>query len=509
VSTSRQLWVPAGILAGLAGLATSDATAMVLTMADPPFAAVVELITRLTPEFVHERVVRVLGRADRTALFVLSFAVLVGCFAKAGADARRSRWRALLVWVVLAAIGALAVVVRSGGVSPRTLLPVAVGLFTWVLVHLALVNPLERQRHQPELVSRERRVFVVVAGVVGLTAGAIAIAGRVVGNSRRHVEQSRRLLRIDGVTRRPSPPGTSLGLEGLTPWRTPNHEFFTVHSATISPTIEPHEWRLRIHGMVDREMTLDFKDLVSREIVESWITLPCVTNEVGGDQIGNARWSGVRIADLLEEAGVVEGADCVRQTSHDGWDCATPLSALTDGRAAMLAVAMNGRPLPIEHGFPVRTIVPGLYGHVSATKWVVDLEVTRFDAVETWWTTRGWSERAAVRLASRIDLPLDGDAVDAGEVVVGGMAWHPHTGIARVEVALNGGQWLPAELGASPSGDTWVQWSRTLTVRPGEHSLRVRAVARDGEVQTGVRRGARPDGATGWHTIRFVANERS
>jgi hypothetical protein len=226
---------------------------------------------------------------------------------------------------------------------------------------------------------------------------------------------------------------------------------------------------------------------------------------VGGDLIGNAWWSGVRVAELLAEARPLSGADAVKQTSEDGWTCGTPLAVLTDSRNAMLAVAMNGGPLPLEHGFPVRMVVPGLYGYVSATKWLVDLEVTRFDDFEAFWTERGWSARGPVRTESRIDLPAANHRVVAGSVRVAGVAWAQHTGIERVEVRLDGGPWAPVELARVPSVDTWVQWTGTVDVDPGAHTVAVRATDRSGYVQTAVRRDVIPDGATGWHTIDITA----
>ena len=289
--------------------------------------------------------------------------------------------------------------------------PVLVGLLTWVTVHSALTDALVRGRRRPDLESRERRVFLVVAGAVAVASVGIGVAGRFVGAGRRHVETSRRLLRIPGVTRREAPAATSLGVRGIAPWQTPNEDFYLIDTTIAVPTIEPEDWSLRIHGLVDRELTLSYADLVARQMTESWVTLACVSNEVGGGLVGNARWSGVRIADLLADLGVSAEADCVLQTSHDGWSCATPLSTLTDDRDAMLAVAMNGRPLPIEHGFPVRTVVPGLYGYVSATKWVVDYEVSTFANAVGYWTTKGWSAEGPVKLASRIDVPRSGDDV--------------------------------------------------------------------------------------------------
>jgi DMSO/TMAO reductase YedYZ molybdopterin-dependent catalytic subunit len=222
--------------------------------------------------------------------------------------------------------------------------------------------------------------------------------------------------------------------------------------------------------------------------------------------IGNAWWSGVLVRGLLEEAGVKAGADAVKQTSRDGWTCGTPLAALTDpDRNAMLAFAMNGEPLPVRHGFPVRMVVPGLYGYVSATKWLVDLEVTSFDRFSAYWTERGWSEKGPVKTQSRIDVPRDGASVPAGTLRLGGSAWAQHTGIEMVEVQVDGGPWQRAELGRVPGDDTWVQWATTVEVEAGEHRVSVRATDRSGYTQTPVRTDVVPDGATGWHSVRFDA----
>ena len=242
---------------------------------------------------------------------------------------------------------------------------------------------------------------------------------------------------------------------------------------------------------------------MDRQFTEAWITLNCVSNPVGGDLIGNAWWSGVRLADILAEAGPQEGADAVLQTSEDGWTCGTPLAALTDDRNAMLAVAMNGTPLPIEHGFPVRTIVPGLYGYVSACKWVVEMEVTSFDEISAYWTDRGWGEMGPVKLASRIDVPSSGADVPSGAVSFGGVAWAQHTGIQGVEFSVDGEGWTDAEIAGAPNDDTWVQWKAVAQVEEGDHTVRVRAIDKDGQVQTGVEQDVLPDGATGWHARDF------
>ena len=243
---------------------------------------------------------------------------------------------------------------------------------------------------------------------------------------------------------------------------------------------------------------------MDRQFTEAWITLNCVSNPVGGDLIGNAWWSGVRLADILALAGPHDGADAVLQTSEDGWTCGTPLATLTDDRNAMLAVAMNGTPLPIEHGFPVRTVVPGLYGYVSACKWVVEMEVTSFDEISAYWTERGWSEQGPVKIASRIDVPRSGSDVPTGAVSFGGVAWAQHTGIQGVEFSVDGAAWTDAEIAVVPNNDdTWVQWKGVAELEEGDHAVRVRAIDKDGQVQTGVEQDVLPDGATGWHTRDF------
>jgi hypothetical protein len=241
--------------------------------------------------------------------------------------------------------------------------------------------------------------------------------------------------------------------------------------------------------------------LVALGLVDTWVTLCCVSNQVGGNLIGNAFWTGVRTSDVLGMAGPLAGADAVLSTSQDGWTCGTPLDVLTDGRDSLFAVAMNGEPLPVEHGFPVRMVVPGLYGYVSATKWVVDVEVSRFEDFTAYWSSRGWSERGPVKVASRIDVPSGGANVGSGTVPVAGVAWAQHRGIEAVEVRVDGGEWQPAEIAEVPSADTWRQWVWQWDATPGDHSLEARAITSDGEVQTGDVAPPAPDGATGWHRV--------
>lgn len=499
-------------MAGFVGLATSYAVAMAMSIRESPVVAVAELVIRYTPGDVAERAIGMLGFWDKPALLLGIFLLLGAVFAYAGRAARSSWVWPLVIFAALAGVGAAAVALRPG-TSVSSYFPVAVGFVTWLVVLSVVTDPLGRSaagadQSQPEsegAVDATRRAFLIRVGVIaalGVVAGGV---GRLVGRGRRQLEETRRLLKLTGITEPRTPESARIGVPGVSPWQTSNDDFYLIDTAIVTPTIEPREWRLRIHGMVERELVLTYEDLLDRRRTEAWITLNCVSNRVGGDLIGNAWWGGVRVADLLAEVGVADDADAVLQTSEDGWNCGTPLAALTDDRDAMLALAMNGRPLPIDHGFPVRTIVPGLYGYVSACKWVVDMEVTRFDRISAFWTQKGWSELGPVKLASRIDVPSSGEEVRAGEVAIAGVAWHQQTGIRGVEISLDGGEWRPAEVAPGPTDDTWVQWAVTAQVQPGDHLVKVRAIGKDGEVQTGVERGVLPDGATGHHEVEFTA----
>jgi DMSO/TMAO reductase YedYZ molybdopterin-dependent catalytic subunit len=323
------------------------------------------------------------------------------------------------------------------------------------------------------------------------------------GESTRGVDTSRAAVQLPApVDPAPAlPAGVEVGVAGVAPFRVPADDFYRIDTALVVPRVRAEDWRLRIHGMVDREVSLDFAALLASPLVERDVTLVCVSNEVGGDLIGNARWLGLPLGPLLRQAGPHKDADMVLSTSTDGFTCSTPLAALTDGRDALLAVGMNGEPLPVEHGFPVRMVVPGLYGYVSATKWVTDLEVTRFDRAQAYWTPRGWSARGPVKTESRIDVPRQGEGVRAGQVAVAGVAWAQHVGIDRVEVRVDGGAWQPARLATEASIDTWRQWVFAWDAVPGRHTLQVRATDRRGAPQTGDEAPPAPDGATGWHTV--------
>jgi DMSO/TMAO reductase YedYZ molybdopterin-dependent catalytic subunit len=521
VRTFRGAWSLAGIAAGAAGLATSYFVAMALTLQDSPVVAVANLVVKLTPGRVAHYLIERVGHLDKPLLLLGIFVVLAIVFAWAGRLARRTWWAPAVVYGALTVFAAVAIS-RERGATTVDFVPVAVGFVTWLVALSLLTEPLrraelaasrpapvadadvDRLETVPASSGHGRRTFVIRAGLIAAASVAVALAGKVVGRKRRQVETSRRLLRLTQVSEPAIPRGAQIGVEGITPWETPNASFYRIDTEFVVPAIEPKDWQLRIHGKVDREITLTFPELIARQFTEAWVTLCCVSNDVGGDLISNAWFSGVLLAEILAEAGPHADADAVLQTSDDGWTCGTPLSAMTDGRDAMLAVAMNGDPLPLEHGFPVRTVVPGLYGYVSACKWVVDWEVTNFSEISAYWTERGWSEKGPVKMSSRVDVPRSGSEVPAGAVTFAGVAWAQHTGIEGVQFAVDGGEWTDAEIAAVPSDDTWVQWKGVADVEQGDHLVKVRAVDKSGQVQTGVLQDVLPDGATGWDSADFT-----
>lgn len=509
-----RLWHGAalGLVAAGAGLAVSELASGFLHQRVSPVGAVGESVIRLTPGAVIERVISLVGHHDKTLLVAATLVGVLVLGAALGVLALRSLLAAQLAFGGLGALAMVAVNQRLTS-SQTTLVPAFLGVAATLVVLAVLVGPARRSAAasaaahvegagpaEATAATATRRSFLVGAGAVAAGALVVGLTGRVLARGRAAVEAARRALRLP-ITSPAPPAGVEVGVAGVAPWRTDQADFYRIDTALAIPQLTPSQWRLRVHGMVEHELDLGYQDLLDLGVEEGWLTLCCVSNEVGGDLISNAWFSGVPIARVLDRAGVAGDADAVLSTSQDGWTCGTPLGALTDGRDALFAIAMNGEPLTPEHGFPVRMVVPGLYGYVSATKWVVDVEVTRFADFTAFWTQRGWSPEGPVKTQSRIDVPGDGDTVQAGQVAVAGVAWAQHTGVEKVEVRVDDGPWEEARLGADPSTDTWRQWVHTWDATPGDHQVQVRATDASGATQTGERADVVPDGATGWHTI--------
>lgn len=496
---SRRAGTLSGLLAGGAGVLVGEGLASLLG-APGPVVSVGNRAVDLTPRPLKEWAVTALGPADKPVLvggIVLTVLLAVGTAGWLGPHHRRT---GLGLMGALVGLAALAMLTDRG--QGRGLAPVAVAVVGMALVGLGglawLLGPVGRRAGARDRVGLDRRRFLVAASSVATAGVAGATARGLTGGT-----PTPALMTLPRPTD-PAPPvpaGVSFDVPGLTPHLTPTAGFYRVDTALQVPRVSLEDYVLRITGMVDRPLTLTYRDLLERDLVERRVTLTCVSNEVGGDLLGNATWLGVHTRDLLAEAGVQVGADAVRSRSIDGFTAGTPLDVLTDDRDALVAVGMNGRPLPPEHGFPVRMVTPGLYGYVSATKWLTDLEVTRFADFTAYWTERGYAAQAPVKLSSRIDVPGSFARLGAGSVTVAGVAWAQTVGVERVQVRTGGGPWQDAELGVEDSDQTWRAWRLVWDARPGSHRLEVRATDRAGRVQTSRREPIAPDGSTGWHSV--------
>jgi DMSO/TMAO reductase YedYZ molybdopterin-dependent catalytic subunit len=344
-----------------------------------------------------------------------------------------------------------------------------------------------------------RRQFLVGSGIAAAAAVAGTVAGRQLA-TRRDVTLARGALRFPrpAVAAPPLPAGSDLHIPGLSSFITPNDSFYRVDTALLLPQVDPSTWQLRIHGMVQREVTITFAELLRRPLIEAYVTLTCVSDPVGGPYVGNAKWLGAHLADLIRQARPRAGASQLLCTSVDGFTSGTPLQVVLDGRDALLAVAMNDTALPVAHGFPARMVIPGLYGYVSATKWVTDIEVTTFADATAYWATRGWSQQAPIKTESRIDVPAIGSTLRPGPTQVAGVAWAQHKGVAAVEVRVDRGPWHEARLAAVPDIDTWRQWVWEWPATPGRHLIEARATDKTGYTQTAVQAQPAPNGASGY-----------
>ncbi len=511
--------IASGILAFGIVLAVGQLIAAFINPASSPYLSVANSLVDRAPAPVREATIDALGTADKPALLAGLAVILLVLAAAAGMLEHRTRPVGSVIIVILGLIGGLAAATQPEATA-IWVLPALLGTLAGVVLLRLLIAVLEPAESSSSGTSKpsaaadapDRRRFFVLAGSALAVIAAAGTTGVALGRRAGDVLAERAGLRLPRVLSRgraaPVPAGVTPDVPGVTGFLTDNDAFYRIDTALRVPTLTSADWRLRIHGMVEREIEIDWDDLIAREAQERIVTLTCVSNEVGGDLVGTATWTGFPMADLLAEAGPLPGADMMLSTSTDGWTAGTPLEALRDGRDALLAVGMNGDPLPLEHGYPVRQVVPGLYGYVSATKWVVDWEVTRFDQATAYWTDRGWGERGPIRTASRIDRPAPLAELPPGPHMVAGTAWAQRRGIDRVEVRVDDGPWNEAQLAEEYSIDTWRMWSWEWDAQPGLHTLHVRATDSTGEVQTETRRGTVPDGATGWHNRTFRVGDR-
>ncbi|MFT4124341.1 MAG: molybdopterin-dependent oxidoreductase [Microbacteriaceae bacterium] len=506
----------AGLGAGAVGLGAAELVAALLgglglAETGEPFAAIGSLAIDLTPGAVREGVIGLFGTGDKAFLGAVLVAAVLAVGALAGLAELRRPPLGSAVFAGVGLLGLVAAVTRADG-GALAALPAVVG----AALSIPLLRMLRRRLLEwtqplgraeallPAPRVLERRRFLGLLAGAGAGGAVVAVAARGFAVSSGSVASERAALRLpDPVSSAPSVPASAeLGVDGLASWLTSAAAFYRIDTALTVPRLATSDWSLTITGLVDRDVVLGWDELLALPFVERYITLACVSNEVGGDLIGNARWLGVPVRQLLASAGPSAEADMVLSRSVDGFTAGTPLSVLQDeGTDALVAIGMNGSPLPLEHGYPARLVVPGLYGYVSATKWLTELKVTSFAADQGYWVPLGWAAKGPIKLASRIDTPHEGDSLDAGRVVIAGVAWRQHVGIAAVEVQIDDGDWQPASLATVVTVDSWLQWSLAWDATAGSHRIRVRATDAEGEVQTAEEAAPAPDGATGWHTI--------
>ncbi|OPX09696.1 molybdopterin-dependent oxidoreductase [Mycobacterium sp. AT1] len=507
-ATRPSPWI--GVAAAAVALGVAQLTAVAFGPHADSRTAVGSAVVDLTPGPVKEWAIQSFGTSDKLALSIVVLVVVAVIAAITAQYETRRRPVGSIAIAVAGVLGCAAVVSRAGA-TPVDVVPTLIGTVCGVLVLRWLVAgrfaaPEAAEGSSSAGPDRGRRLSMVTFGLIG--AGAVTgVAGALLNRLNSSVADDRTAFTLPTPKGTPAPvvpPGVQPAGFTQTPFITPNADFYRIDTALSVPQVSRGDWRLRIHGMVDREVTLSFDDLQRFELVEQIVTLTCVSNPVGGDLISNAKWTGYRVRDLLAEVGIHADADMVLSTSVDGFTAGTPVEALTDQRDSLLAIGMNDAPLPTEHGYPARLVVPGLYGYVSATKWLAELELTRFDRAEAYWTKLGWSARGPIKTESRIDVPRQGAEVPRGATTFGGVAWAQHRGITAVEVRVDDGPWQQAQLGASYSNDTWRLWSFPWQAEtPGPHEIAVRATDSTGTVQTQDEADVVPDGATGWHTVSF------
>ena len=493
----------AGVVAALVALGVGELLAGLFDAVPSPLASVGGLVVDRSPSFVKDFAIAVFGTADKAALAIGTsvVALLVGW--QAGVQTARRSWVGPTVFGLFGLLGIVA------GWSEPFVEPIPLVVATamasvsgWLVLRLLLESAAQIEEPTDGLSGdASRRRFIRLA--VG-TSAAAAVAG---ASGRALLTRLRELPEVEIAAPTSAVAAVvgknSFAIEGISPIVVPNDQFYRIDTALLIPSIDETEWSLRVHGLVDSEVVLSYQDLLAMEIVEDYVTIACVSNEVGGELVGNALWSGVRLTDVLDLAGLQPEAGQLVGRSIDGFTAGFPPDLAYDGRNPLIALGMNGDPLPRSHGFPARLIVPGLYGFVSATKWLTEIELTTWDGFDGYWIPRGWAKEAPIKTQSRIDVPTSRQVLDPGPNVIAGVAWAPLKGIDRVEVQIGDGEWQAAEVSSPLSDRAWVQWKAEVDLESGRHQVRVRATDGTGQTQTAEEVSPRPDGATGHHEVRL------
>ncbi len=490
-----------GVVAVAVALGVGELLAGLFDGVPSPLASVGGLVVDSSPSFVKDLAINVFGTADKAALAIGTSVIALAFGWYAGVQAARRLWVGLAVFGLFGSLGVAAGWGEPFAEPVPLVVATALAAVSGWLALAMLLESVGSVEEPTDGLSGDfsRRRFIRLA--VG-TSAAAAVAGSV---GRALVTHLPDVPEVEIAA--PTSGGTLLAeenvfeIEGLSPVVVPNDDFYRIDTALVVPSIDQTEWSLRVHGLVDSEIVLGYQDLLAMDIVEEYVTIACVSNEVGGDLVGNALWSGVRLTDVLDLAGVRPEASQLVGRSIDGFTAGFPPNLVYDGRDPLIALGMNGEPLPRRHGFPARLIVPGLYGYVSATKWLTEIDLTTWDDFDGYWIPRGWAKEAPIKTQSRIDVPTQRQTLEPGTNVIAGVAWAPLRGVDRVEVQVGDGPWQEADLTAPLSETAWVQWKAVVSLDAGRHQVRVRATDGSGETQTSEEASPRPDGATGHHEI--------
>lgn len=525
--------IAVGLVTGVFALGVAELISGIVATWKSPIFDVGDRVIEVAPSFITKFAIEAFGTNDKPALLIGIVVLLAIYSAAIGALSFRRDVRIGLVgFALFGLIGFVAVVTKATDPGLLATTPIvvgtALGAAALFFAHRFITgadsagdisvggdsdeSDIDQQHPSDDdqrSGSTRRQMLVRSGGIVGVLAiagGSTAAFGRSI-RSRFSAVDSRLGLTLppaaDPVA--DAPDAVTVDVEGVSDFYTPNNNFYRIDTALTVPQVRAEDFQLTVTGMVENNLSFSFDELTKRNVEEHSITLTCVSNTVGGELVGNARWLGVRLDELLAEAGVSPEATQVVGRSVDGYTCGFPIEAATDGRNALVAFGMNGEPLPLEHGFPVRLIVPGLYGYISATKWLTEIELTTFEDFESYWVPRGYADRAPVKIQSRIDsvdglgtLERDADGVAA----IGGVAWAQTRGISGVEVKIDDGEWEAADLGEALNDDTWRQWAyRWTPAADGRSSITTRAIDGNGEVQTEERTEPLPNGASGHHQI--------
>ena len=495
--------VALGLTELFAGLSTSIPSAI---------SSIGAVVVDISPGWLEQFAITTFGTADKAVLGIGIFvvALLFGWFL--GRASATSPLSIIIGFAVFAGLGIVAQLAEAGSdavvVVVTTTIAAGIGLLTWYGIK-RWTTPKQRDVTDGDVPSVERRRLLLAVGAAATVSVLTVSIGRAKIRSRAEAQLAALEL-PEPVESAPDPTSeNSFELEGIAPIVVGNATFYRIDTALVVPTVDPDEWTLTVKGMVDNEIELSYQDLVDLPLIERYATLACVSNEIGDRLVGNALWTGVRLTDVLDLAGVQSGADQLASRSVNGWTAGFPTELAYDGREPLIAVGMNREVLPADHGFPARLVVPGLYGYVSATKWLDEIELTTWDAFDGFWIPRGWAKEGPIKTQSRIDRPKSGGHFDVGSYTFGGVAWAPTLGIERVEVRIDEGPWHEAELTVPLSVNSWVQWSYETDVSEGSHTMHVRATDGSGKTQSEERVRPKPDGAEGWHMIRFVASSEA